>query len=105
MEGSEEGRGQEHAAEAAEVGDQLTYGGAQRWISLGFFNLQPSELAKLMLVITLASYYSRKEVTDGYTLRQLIIPIVLTTIPFLLILLQPDLGTALMMVFILAHGC
>jgi len=77
-----------------------TAGGAQRWINLGFFNLQPSELAKLMLVITLASYYSRKEVTDGYTLKQLIIPIVLTTIPFLLILLQPDLGTALMMVFI-----
>ncbi len=75
-------------------------GGAQRWINLGFFNLQPSELAKLMLVITLSSYYSRKEVTDGYTLKQLVTPVVLTSIPFLLILLQPDLGTALMMVFI-----
>ncbi len=77
-----------------------TAGGAQRWINLGFFNLQPSELAKLMLVITLSSYYSRKEVTDGYTLKQLVTPVILTTIPFLLILLQPDLGTALMMVFI-----
>ncbi|THB79858.1 MAG: rod shape-determining protein RodA [Desulfobulbaceae bacterium] len=77
-----------------------TAGGAQRWINLGFFNLQPSELAKLTLVITLASYYSRKEVTDGYTLKQLMIPIILTAIPFLLILLQPDLGTALMLVFI-----
>ncbi len=77
-----------------------TAGGAQRWINLGFFNLQPSELAKLMLVITLASYYSRKEVTDGYTMKQLVTPVVLTSIPFLLILLQPDLGTALMMVFI-----
>ena len=77
-----------------------TAGGAQRWINLGFFNLQPSELAKLMLVITLASYYSRKEVTDGYTLRQLMIPILLTAIPFMLILMQPDLGTALMLVFI-----
>ena len=37
-----------------------TVGGAQRWINLGFFNLQPSELANLMLVITLASYYSPK---------------------------------------------
>ena len=77
-----------------------TAGGAQRWINVGFFNLQPSELSKLMLVITLASYYSRKEVTDGYTLKQLVIPIILTSIPFLLILMQPDLGTALMLVFI-----
>jgi len=77
-----------------------TAGGAQRWINLGFFNLQPSELAKLMLVITLASYYSRKEVTDGYTIRQLVVPIGLTLVPFVLILLQPDLGTALMLGFI-----
>jgi len=72
-------------------------GGAQRWISLGFFNLQPSELSKLMLVISLASYYSRKEVSDGYSLRQLVVPIILTAVPFLLIMLQPDLGTALML--------
>lgn len=72
-------------------------GGAQRWINLGFFKLQPSEPAKLMLVITLASYYSRKEIVDGYTLKELVVPIMLTTIPFLLILLQPDLGTALML--------
>ena len=77
-----------------------TAGGAQRWINLGFFNLQPSEPAKLMLVITLASYFSRKEVTDGYTLKQLVTPVVLTSIPFLLILIQPDLGTALMLVII-----
>lgn len=72
-------------------------GGAQRWIDLGFFRLQPSEPAKLMLVIALASYYSRKEVLDGYSLKQLIMPMVLTGIPFVLILLQPDLGTALML--------
>lgn len=72
-------------------------GGAQRWIDLGFFRLQPSEPAKLMLVITLASYYSRKEVLDGYSIKQLIAPIVLTAVPFLLILMQPDLGTALML--------
>lgn len=72
-------------------------GGAQRWINLGFFKLQPSEPAKLMLVISLASYYSRKEVVDGYSLNQLIMPILLTAVPFLLILMQPDLGTALML--------
>ncbi len=75
-------------------------GGAQRWINLGFFRLQPSEPAKLMLVIALASYYSRKEVIDGYGIRELITPIVLTGIPFALILMQPDLGTALMLVII-----
>jgi len=72
-------------------------GGAQRWIDLGFFRLQPSEPAKLMLVVTLASYYSRKEVLDGYSIKQLIAPMVLTAVPFLLILMQPDLGTALML--------
>ncbi len=72
-------------------------GGAQRWIDLGFIRLQPSEPAKLMLVISLASYYSRKEVLDGYSLKQLLPPIVLTAVPFLLILMQPDLGTALML--------
>jgi rod shape determining protein RodA len=71
--------------------------GSQRWINLGFFKLQPSEPAKLMLIITLASYYSRKEVLDGYSLKQLIVPILLTAFPFLLILLQPDLGTAMML--------
>ena len=77
------------------VGDSV--GGAQRWINLGFFKLQPSEPAKLMLVITLASYYSRKEINDGYSIRDLAAPIALTGVPFLLILKQPDLGTALML--------
>ena len=72
-------------------------GGAQRWINLGFFKLQPSELAKLMLVVTLASYYSRKEQVEGYGIRELVTPVLLTGLPFLLILKQPDLGTALML--------
>ncbi len=76
------------------VGDEA--GGSQRWINLGFFRLQPSEPAKLMLVIALASFYSRKEVADGYSIRQLLVPVGLTAIPFVLILLQPDLGTSLM---------
>jgi rod shape determining protein RodA len=72
-------------------------GGAQRWINLGVLKLQPSEPAKLMLVITLASYYSRNEIMDGYRLQDLAVPILLTTVPFILIMLQPDLGTALML--------
>ena len=72
-------------------------GGAQRWINLGFFKLQPSELAKLMMVVTLASYYSRKEQNEGYGIRDMVTPVLLTLLPFLLILKQPDLGTALML--------
>jgi len=74
-----------------------TVAGTQRWINLGFFRLQPSEPAKLVLVFVLASCYSRKEVEGGYRLRDLVLPGVLTAIPFVLILIQPDLGTALML--------
>lgn len=72
-------------------------GGAQRWVNLGLFKLQPSELAKLSLVVTLASYYSRKEKAEGYGIRDMVTPVLLTLLPFLLILKQPDLGTALML--------
>ncbi|HET97148.1 MAG TPA: rod shape-determining protein RodA [Desulfurivibrio alkaliphilus] len=74
--------------------------GSQRWINLGFFRLQPSEPAKLLLVITLASYYYRKDTGKGFTLKELLLPMGLTAVPVLMILKQPDLGTALMLVFI-----
>ncbi|MBM9535968.1 rod shape-determining protein RodA [Desulfobulbus alkaliphilus] len=77
-----------------------TIGGAQRWIDLGFFNLQPSEPAKLILILVLASYYANTEVAGGYRLRDLIKPVILTIIPFVLVLKQPDLGTALILVVI-----
>ncbi|MDF1576844.1 MAG: rod shape-determining protein RodA [Desulfobulbales bacterium] len=72
----------------------------QRWIDLGLFRLQPSELAKLALIINLASYYYRKDTGKGFTLRELVAPILLTGLPFTLILMQPDLGTALMLAVI-----
>ncbi len=71
--------------------------GTQRWINLGFFKLQPSEPAKLILVLVLASYYSKHEMHEGYRLRDLIKPALLTALPFVLIFNQPDLGTALML--------
>ncbi|WP_028579999.1 rod shape-determining protein RodA [Desulfogranum japonicum] len=74
-----------------------TVAGTQRWINLGFFRLQPSEPAKLILVLVLASCYSKTEVKGGYRLRDLIKPVGLTAVPFVLILIQPDLGTALML--------
>ncbi len=75
-----------------------TIAGTQRWINLGFFHLQPSEPAKLILVLVLARVYSRSDVgAKGYGLLDLIKPGILTAIPFVLILVQPDLGTALML--------
>lgn len=74
-----------------------TTAGTQRWIDLGFFKLQPSEPAKLSLVIALSSYYYRKDTGKGFVLNELLVPSVLTLLPFLLIMKQPDLGTALML--------
>ena len=74
--------------------------GTQRWIDLGFFRLQPSELAKLALVLVLASYFSRQEIGEGFGLLGLIKPAILTAIPFVLIMIQPDLGTAMMLAVI-----
>ncbi|MBY0371046.1 rod shape-determining protein RodA [bacterium] len=69
-------------------------GGSQRWIDLKFFHLQPSEIAKLAIVFTLAKYFSDDQNTPPYTLRTLLVPGLLVAPFFLLILLQPDLGTA-----------
>ncbi|MBN1140223.1 MAG: rod shape-determining protein RodA [Deltaproteobacteria bacterium] len=74
--------------------------GARRWIDLGFFNLQPSEVIKVVIVITLAGYFSNRSYPQGCGLPQLAVPFLLLAVPFLLILRQPDLGTALLVVFI-----
>ncbi len=69
-------------------------GGSQRWLNLGFFSLQPSELAKLAIVVVLAKALQEDEPVGGYRLRDLWIPFVLAAPLFFLILVQPDLGTA-----------
>lgn len=67
--------------------------GAQRWLDLGFFNLQPSEFAKVVLALVLAKMLgeSRRAVLTN---NELFLASVLTAIPLLLIARQPDLGTA-----------
>lgn len=70
--------------------------GSRRWLDLGFFALQPSEFAKLGTVVVLAKYYSNNISTRGFTIRDLVIPIALVLCPFVLILDQPDLGTAML---------
>jgi rod shape determining protein RodA len=71
--------------------------GARRWIEVLGFNLQVSELVKLIIIIVLARYFSEVR-TDRLTLADLVKIGVLVGIPAGLILLQPDLGTALMLV-------
>lgn len=81
--------------------------GAQRWLKIVWFNFQPSELAKLIIIIFLSRYFSTKSVDDVSLkagkfgiLRGLIFPFVFIIIPIGLIIEQPDLGSALMILFI-----
>jgi rod shape determining protein RodA len=76
--------------------------GSQRWIRIGAFSLQPSETMKVFLIIALAKYLHNDPKTEGRTLKDLVIPGVILGVPMLLILRQPDLGTALMCAFIFA---
>jgi rod shape determining protein RodA len=78
----------------------LVVGGGQRWIKLGFFYLQPSELMKIAIILALARYFAQHDRKEGYRLRDLLIPAVITMVPTVLILKQPDLGTAMVVVFI-----
>ncbi|MDY6823389.1 MAG: rod shape-determining protein RodA [Thermodesulfobacteriota bacterium] len=77
-------------------------GGSRRWIPLGPFTIQPSELMKITITIILARYYTRHSSMEGLTLRSLFLPMVLTLVPFALIVAQPDLGTAMLILLIAA---
>jgi rod shape determining protein RodA len=70
--------------------------GAQRWIQIGAFNLQPSEFTKLSLILMLAYYLGRRH-DKVLRIKSFLIPFFLTAIPAVLILKQPDLGTDLVL--------
>ncbi|MBI5589862.1 MAG: rod shape-determining protein RodA [Deltaproteobacteria bacterium] len=76
--------------------------GSKRWLVFGPISLQPSELAKVAVILVLARYYSRTASIKGMRLRDLVIPMVLIAVPFFLIVKQPDLGTAMMILLIAA---
>ncbi len=71
--------------------------GAQRWIDLGFIQLQPSELMKIALIMSLARYFSDMPFQDIGRIHYLIPPLILVFLPIGLVLKQPDLGTAMML--------
>lgn len=66
--------------------------GAQRWISIGGFNIQPSEFAKLGVIITLAGVLHE---TTASTIPAVVKALMVTSVPWALVFLQPDLGTSL----------
>lgn len=73
-------------------------GGAQSWFSFGVMNMQPSELAKIIMIVVLASYLDKNPYLSG---RKILIPFALIGVPMLLIFAQPDLGTAMVFVGII----
>jgi rod shape determining protein RodA len=71
--------------------------GAQRWLAIGPVAFQPSELAKLSLTLALARYFAEDPKQGGYELKDLAVPGLMVLVPTILVLKQPDLGTALML--------
>jgi rod shape determining protein RodA len=72
--------------------------GAQRWISIGFFKLQPSEFTKVIVIVAISAYLSEKK--GILTLKDIGISFAIVGAPLLLIFVQPDLGTALVLLVI-----
>ncbi len=78
----------------------LTSSGSQRWLNLYLINLQPSELMKVGLILFLAKYYHRISSSDVNRPKYLLTPLVTLIAPVILVVMQPDLGTA----FLIAAG-
>ncbi|HIP23124.1 MAG TPA: rod shape-determining protein RodA [Rhodobacteraceae bacterium] len=72
--------------------------GAQRWIDLGFFQLQPSELMKIALVMALALYYDWLPPEKVSHFGFVLIPLAMIGLPAMMVVVQPDLGTAILLV-------
>lgn len=71
--------------------------GAQRWINLGFINLQPSEVAKVALVMLMAAYYDWLPTDKVSKPLWVLVPVIFISLPVLLVLQQPDLGTSILL--------
>src|SRR5690606_17510354 len=78
------------AVELAGVGAK----GAQRWLDLGFFRFQPSEILKIACPMMIASYLGRQHLPPNF--KHLVCALLVVLVPAILVGLQPDLGTALL---------
>jgi len=74
--------------------------GAQRWILLGPIRLQPSEITKIAVVLVLARWFSKHSADRELGFKELIVPAIIVMIPTILIILEPDLGTGLLVILI-----
>lgn len=74
--------------------------GSQRWLQLGFFSFQPSELTKIALILALTRFFTEKEMPRGHGLRDLGVPFLMVGLPAVLVFRQPDLGTVVMLLAI-----
>ncbi|MDF3023500.1 MAG: mrdB [Alphaproteobacteria bacterium] len=72
--------------------------GAQRWIDLGFLQLQPSEPMKIAIVLALARFFHGATAEDVKNPFFLIVPLGILALPVLLVMIQPDLGTAISLI-------
>ena len=77
----------------------ITASGSQRWISLYFINLQPSELMKIAIIVCFSKYYHRIQIYNVNNFKNLLIPIVILIVPIFLVISQPDLGTSILIAF------
>ena len=75
-------------------------GGSQRWINLYLFHLQPSELMKISLILALARYFHLQTQTELRQVRNFILPVFMIFAPAAMVLIQPDLGTSLILIMI-----
>ena len=80
------------------VGTELN--GAQRWLNFGFFMMQPSELLKIGVILVAARYFEQTDRPEKYRLRDLVKPFGLVALGVSLVVIQPDLGTSLVILAI-----
>ena len=74
----------------------ITASGSQRWMDLYFLNIQPSELMKIFIILCLAKFFHRKRLENVNSLYSVIISLIIIFLPMSLVIIQPDLGTSLL---------
>lgn len=82
------------------LGYGIITSGAQRWVRMGPLTFQPSEFVKISLILALAKFFQQYPGREGYSLKHLAFPFFLLFLPMILILKQPDLGTAIILLMV-----